>query len=1416
MNHEGHGDSAIDDGKKEQPSLQGIMNRKQRKKLEKNIQDVNVAFSDCYEVSGDDDFSLFMDVLAVHVQHQDQLDDDVGEIFSLPRITPVAEKKGLKSFGSMDLGNGWNFLKKEHRDQCRREIKEKKPRVLVVCPPCGPFSSLQNLNENKGNAAERERKRVEGEVLLAFALEICELQRASGRVFVFEHPKRAGSWKCDSMERLRNQEHVHEVVLDQCCFGLVDPQNGKFYQKGTRLLTNSKHTSHLHRTCPGNHQHQRIEGQVKLGGQWVNRSRVAQVYPKKFVEALVKLVEKECQDQCFEVFGVDRIENQGQLETVVRRCHVNLGHPSRERFIHMLKSANASQEAIEMAKKLKCSTCSYKRLQESHPVAKHRRAEVFNEQICMDVFDLPIYQNKVLKMLNIVDEGTNMQLCVPLWKGAKAVEVRRAYRKWWKRWAGVPKRVLTDGGTEFDHCVQEGFDNDGSFVEKTAAHAPWQNGLVERNGGIWKDAFAKAFEETQPKDKLEVNELIDQVNVARNSMCRRHGFSPYQHVFGSDLRLPGLVTNGEPMDHFGSDSRGVHHSVDGFWNRHHMRMAARKAFTTLDDDDKVRRAVQHRSRPARTKFAVGQLVYYWRRLPTDGKKGTWRGPARIIGFHDSSKIWVGHGNKVLRCAPEQVRALSEDQEAAVKFVPVEILSKAGRFAKRGAQTYTDISQQGAPVVGEDGEPESKRQRTDEQHDDEDAEIEEPFEQVEQIPPVSEGEIDEESTADVGTEQSRPVSLYGNDNAEDHRDRATSSSGATYGPTRARHSDNRFQPLDNPLNQALRRSADLLDMGSTRLPRTPLQPSEALEVTVCEFQDQPEVISHSHFETFMAGMTERKNAEVKDSELTETEKENLNAGKKKELNKLQNTSAIKIHMGEDAKHIRATVDEKRILESRFVKTRRENPDSPGETEIKCRWVVKGFQDPDLDVLERQSPTLSADGLAMVLQVIASMQWIMTVADVEGAFLQGEKYDRDTGKIYTSMPPGGFPGIPQDSIFELTKCVYGLMDAPLRWWRSLTTTFRQLGVKQSVLDPCVFFWFHEKQCQGIFAVHVDDILFGGTDLFHEKVVCNLKQRYPFKHWKQKHADFLGRRLIQHDDFSISIDQQEYAKQVKTANLNKERRKEKDEALTSKELQQFRAILGAANWIVGSTRPDIAAHTALLQQRVSKAVVGDLIEANKLVAKIRDHAHMKIWIQSIPFEEAVVAVTSDASWSNAQALGSQAGYLIMLAHKNLKEKRWAKISPLRWKSYKMDRKTQSTLGAELMAVSRAIAEGDWLRSLLAEARFSDYSLEEDAKFRKSLGMMICIDNKPIFDHVHGEGIVVRDKRLAIDMLLVRRDLRQEGTNLHWIDTRQMLSDALTKIDVNCDFLRFVLRFGKYIVFEESDSLQWRREERMSQKGT
>ena len=69
----------------------------------------------------------------------------------------------------------------------------------------------------------------------------------------------------------------------------------------------------------------------------------------------------------------------------------------------------------------------------------------------------------------------------------------------------------------------------------------------------------------------------------------------------------------------------------------------------------------------------------------------------------------------------------------------------------------------------------------------------------------------------------------------------------------------------------------------------------------------------------------------------------------------------------------------------MKTRREDPNQPGKTEIKYRWCVKGFRDPDIYEMNRQSPTLSMEALMVTLQILASNQWLLHIADVEGAFL-----------------------------------------------------------------------------------------------------------------------------------------------------------------------------------------------------------------------------------------------------------------------------------------------------------------------------------------------------------------------------------------------------------------------------------------------
>lgn len=358
---------------------------------------------------------------------------------------------------------------------------------------------------------------------------------------------------------------------------------------------------------------------------------------------------------------------------------------------------------------------------------------------------------------------------------------------------------------------------------------------------------------------------------------------------------------------------------------------------------------------------------------------------------------------------------------------------------------------------------------------------------------------------------------------------------------------------------------------------------------------------------------------------------------------------------------------------------------------------------------------------------------------------------------------------------------------------------MGMRQSVLDPCTYHWFCQGELQGVIALHMDDMVIGGSEMFQEQILTQLKRKYPFKHWSVGGGKFLGRELKQLPDGTIQCNQSDYAKKVETIKITKERRKNRQEAVTEKERRQLRGVIGAANWLMGSTRPDIAAMTGWLQQRIQCATVQELIEANKLVSRIRDFAHVTLTIQRIPLSQACILVATDASWANADDLKSQAGFVIGFTEQQTLEGKQGLFTPMRWKSFKQERHTQSTLGAELMSLARGIAEAEWARSLFAECLNEKYILERDKELREKIRMIVTIDNRPIYDHTVGDGIVIKDKRMAIDMLIVRRDIRQNNILLRWVDTGSMLADCLTKLSASAGLLLTVFRNGRYgIVFE------------------
>ena len=93
--------------------------------------------------------------------------------------------------------------------------------------------------------------------------------------------------------------------------------------------------------------------------------------------------------------------------------------------------------------------------------------------------------------------------------------------------------------------------------------------------------------------------------------------------------------------------------------------------------------------------------------------------------------------------------------------------------------------------------------------------------------------------------------------------------------------------------------------------------------------------------------------------------------------------------------------------------------------KARLCVLGFQDPDLTEVSRDSPTLSAASEAL------TMQW---VASHKTAFLSG---DEDVRNIFISPPDDvrQMLNVDHETVLRLRKAVYGLVNAPKKWWDRL---------------------------------------------------------------------------------------------------------------------------------------------------------------------------------------------------------------------------------------------------------------------------------------------------------------------------------------------------------------------------------------------
>ena len=195
-----------------------------------------------------------------------------------------------------------------------------------------------------------------------------------------------------------------------------------------------------------------------------------------------------------------------------------------------------------------------------------------------------------------------------------------------------------------------------------------------------------------------------------------------------------------------------------------------------------------------------------------------------------------------------------------------------------------------------------------------------------------------------------------------------------------------------------------------------------------------------------------------------------------------------------------------------------PLSQGRKEIPCKWifkrkntqdlvksyksriVVKGYmQIPGVDYSETFSPVASDTairlGVCIVLyfQATTNESWVLESIDVEAAFLEAD-LDKP---VYVKWPEGLVelgvisPQEEAETCIMLNKAMYGTVDAPLRFYRTLQKTLMSepLKLEQCVSEPTVFFKRDSRGLRLIVITFVDDIMVGGpqeeVDWFKEKI-------------------------------------------------------------------------------------------------------------------------------------------------------------------------------------------------------------------------------------------------------------------------------------------------------------------------------------------
>ncbi|CAE7735651.1 unnamed protein product, partial [Symbiodinium sp. KB8] len=131
----------------------------------------------------------------------------------------------------------------------------------------------------------------------------------------------------------------------------------------------------------------------------------------------------------------------------------------------------------------------------------------------------------------------------------------------------------------------------------------------------------------------------------------------------------------------------------------------------------------------------------------------------------------------------------------------------------------------------------------------------------------------------------------------------------------------------------------------------------------------------------------------------------------------------------------------------------------------------------------------------------------------------------------------------TITKLRKACYGLVDAPLEWYKTVSDFLAELGLERLWSDACTWVWRPEGRVRAVVSGHVDDFLFTGgqEDQGWQSIVQKIKDRFQWGDWDKDDFVQCGVRVQKTANGGFSLSQPQYVEAIPEIPVNSSRRKQ-----------------------------------------------------------------------------------------------------------------------------------------------------------------------------------------------------------------------------------------------------------------------------------